>query len=309
VLDTLVIGERRPVQVILQIRTGPRAGQVFQLRVGQAGRFGRSEWADFPFPEAADLADEQFLVDCRTANCTLRNLADEPGTTVNGAAVDEVELASGDVVAAGSVEFVVYVDGAEHADSAGSSVTPAAAPAPPRTPADLAALLALSDPARELAATTGDERALLDALVEAEHFDDAVRLTAFLLDKPAAVRWAADGVRSVQGPRLAPADLAALDAAVAWADDPTDEHRRAANAAAEATDYSTGAAWVALAAFWSEGSLAPAGLPAAPPGETLCCQGVTGALMIAATSGAPLDAADRYRTFLATGREKLDAAE
>jgi len=82
-----------------------------------------------------------------------------------------------------------------------------------------------------------------------------------------------------------------------------EEDRRAAGATAEATEFNGPPSWAALAAFWSGGSLAPPELPEVPPGEALTAQAITGALMMAATHGDPLKAADRYRGFLEEGKK------
>ena len=55
------------------------------------------------------------------------------------------------------------------------------------------------------------------------------------------------------------------------------------------------------AAFWSGGSLAPANVPAVPPGETLTAQAAAGAAMSAAALTEPAKAAEKHRKFLALG--------
>lgn len=291
------------MNVVLQVRSGPSAGRVFQLRGGQAGRFGSSEWADFPLPEATDLAAEHFALECSSRDCRLQSLG-EAETLVNGDPVNEATLAHGDVVSAGGVEFVLYVEGAT--TTAAETAEPVESPAPaidvPAGPVELCERLGLSSEAPAIAAETAGVPEFIEALVAADLFDDAVRVTAHDLGIPASLTWAADCVRDGHGAGLGPADVAALEAATAWIDDPSEEHRQAANAAAEATDYSTGAPWVALAAAWSEGSLAPAGLPDAPPPPDLSLQGIAGAIALAATSGPPAESADRYRRFLTAAR-------
>ena len=54
-----------------------------------------------------------------------------------------------------------------------------------------------------------------------------------------------------------------------------------------------------MAAFWSGGSIVPAELNAVPPDDKLTGQAVTSSLMIAAVSGDPTKAKERYRSFLA----------
>jgi hypothetical protein len=100
--------------------------------------------------------------------------------------------------------------------------------------------------------------------------------------------------------------VAALEAADKWVADPSEDHRRAAGKAAEQVGHSTPAGCVALAAFWSGGSLPPTDVPAVAPGDHLTARGVIGALMLAAVLKEPEKAQERYRQFLAQGIELAD---
>ncbi|SPE38312.1 Putative secreted protein (fragment) [Candidatus Sulfopaludibacter sp. SbA3] len=86
-----------------------------------------------------------------------------------------------------------------------------------------------------------------------------------------------------------------------WISQPTDEHRRAAHAAAEAAQFSTPAGCAGLAAFFSGGSLAPPDSPAVPPGEFLTAKAVSGAVIFAAVSNEPAKAPEKFKQFLAQG--------
>lgn len=299
------------MQVVLRVRNGPRAGQIFQLRTGQRATFGRSDWADFPLPEV-DLADEQFALESTPHAVTLRHVGgDDHETAVNGSPIDETSLATGDVVSAGGLELAVQIVGEAVEPPPAIVATPAAsqdateskAAAGPRGPVELAGLLELSDAAKATAGDVSEPIEYLDALVAGEQFQDAITLAAFLLGGPEAVAWGAECLRAVIGDSIAPADAAALTAAETWAGDPTDENRRAARDVAEATDYSTGATWIALAAFWSGGSLADADLPEVAPDEALFTRGLTGGLTMTATNDP--QPVERYRAFLESARTRL----
>ena len=93
--------------------------------------------------------------------------------------------------------------------------------------------------------------------------------------------------------------VAALVAAETWVRKPTDENRRAAMAAAQATNFQAPAAWAAVAAFWSGGSMAPAGLPEVPPGAHLTGVAVAGAVTLAAVQTDPQKADEKRKTFMA----------
>ncbi|QDT14251.1 FHA domain-containing protein [Alienimonas californiensis] len=140
--------------------------------------------------------------------------------------------------------------------------------------------------------------AVLEQLAELDP-EEGLKFLAAALPPRTAVRWAADCVKSVANPTgdAGPRDEAALAAALAWADDPTEENRRACEAAAEALKHQTAAAWCATAAFFSHGSLGPphTAVVLAPP--NLSAVAVNAAVTLAAVAD-PAAAADRRRAFL-----------
>ena len=89
----------------------------------------------------------------------------------------------------------------------------------------------------------------------------------------------------------------------AWVLDPTDENRRAALGAAETADTKLPACWLARAAGWSGGSLAPPGMAVVPPHEHLTAQALVGALLLAAVFRDPAKSADNYRLFIERGKQ------
>jgi len=133
-------------------------------------------------------------------------------------------------------------------------------------------------------------------------FPRATQFLAAALPKREAVWWACLCVRQLAAPGGPPAE-AALRAAERWAGDPTDEHRRAAFAAAEAAGVGTAAGCAALAAFLSGGSLGPPTVAEVPPAEHLTASAVAGAVTLAAVGAQPERAAERYQTFFALGTE------
>jgi hypothetical protein len=134
----------------------------------------------------------------------------------------------------------------------------------------------------------------LNTLLGATDLNPAVQFLAFALPPREAVWWACVCARDqLQNPVPEPL-LAAVAAAEAWVRKPSDELRRSAMTCAQATDLKTPAAWAAVAAFWSGGSLAPENLPevAAPP--HLVGSAVASAVMLAAVGSGP-KLADRKR--------------
>jgi hypothetical protein len=303
------------MQLLLKVTAGPHTGQKVLLRSGQVARVGRTEWADFSFPRDGQLADVHFAVRCDLNSAQVRSLAVDVPLLVNEQQVREAALQAGDTIKAGKSTFVVAFDGQEAAKtmSAAAGLGGAEAgvatgdgqPAGPGKKAEPTALeiaeeLELAGEPAAIAKTVATGPDLVAALAAAEMFAKAVRVQAHILPKRHAVWWGVNAVRELALADFPPTETAAVDAAAEWVIDPSESRRRDAEAAAGATKYSGPGSWLAMAAFWSGGSLAAPHLPEVPPDDKLTGQGVTNSLMIAATYQAPLLAKSRYRAMLAT---------
>lgn len=166
--------------------------------------------------------------------------------------------------------------------------------------AEVATQNPLGEEANRLLNDTLNPKEYLDLLIEKGYLLDAIHFLAHALPKREAVWWACLCCRQgcVDPPEL---DLSALQAAEKWVIDPSEDHRRAAMRAAETAEFSTAAACAAVAAFWSEGSMAPPELPAVPPGEQLTGHGAAGAVLLAAVASEPEKAAEKHGAFLQLG--------
>lgn len=298
--------------VILRAVSGPGEGVQFFVRRGQNARIGRTEWADFSVPGDGAMSDVHFAVVCGPRDCRLRAMG-PVATLVNGTPVRETELRTGDRVTAGATTFAVQIEGAEVESEPGVAEPtvgsePAAAVASGASSGPTAGAycrnLELSDDARPLLDPDVPPEQYLDRLVARELFPDALRFMAAWLPKPEAVRWACDCVQRLLGAQLTPGEQRAFDAALGWAAEPSEENRRLAEHAAEANQYNGPASWLALGAFWSDGSLAPPDLPAAPPPAGLTAQALAAALVLAAARADPRRINDHCRGFLQPGRER-----
>src|SRR5207237_10478430 len=98
-------------------------------------------------------------------------------------------------------------------------------------------------------------RAFFDLLVQHEQFGDAVRFLAHALPKRAAIWWGCLCLWDMCWPEPAEVVEAAVRAAVQWVLDPSEPHRRAAEKAGRAAGFQTAAGCLAMAAFWSRGSM------------------------------------------------------
>ncbi len=157
----------------------------------------------------------------------------------------------------------------------------------------------LSPEAQALPRTTPPEQ-FLTALMVAGLTPDAVRFLSQALPKREGVWWACLAARAAaEAAPARPIDLEALAAAETWVFKPTEEHRRAAMDKAQAAEFSTPAAWAAVGAFWSTGSMAPPGQPVVPPAPYLAGRAIAGAVMLAAAQGEATLAPTRYARFIA----------
>jgi hypothetical protein len=133
----------------------------------------------------------------------------------------------------------------------------------------------------DVGATPSDEPSLgfLRALVAKEAWGPSVSFCAYLLPRREAVWWGCQSLRRIQ-PQRSPRDTEAIDAAEDWVREPDDERRLAALSLGQQSDYGAPATWMALAAGWSGGSVAPgfANAPA-PPYQT--ARSIRAGLMIA----------------------------
>ena len=155
----------------------------------------------------------------------------------------------------------------------------------------------------------------LTELLTMKAFNEAVQFLAFALPPREAVWWACLCARSVLLEPAPPLFLAAVEAAEAWVRRPTDENRRVAMVRAQATKFDAPAAWAAVGAFWSGGSLAPAELPVVPVPAHLAGIAVAGAVTLAAVQTEPERADLKRERYLAAaidianggpGRDKLN---
>jgi hypothetical protein len=269
--------------------------------------------------------------------CELKDLNSANGTWRNDKRVAESLLSSGDQFKAGKATFRLVID-----DGTGTippmaletvhetHVDPAQSPIP-----SLLTSLSATNTAESLFATglaithaaqlpgtaqiSDEGRAMLvddmpvpqfiELLASREAYLDALRVVAHSVAKRSAVDWACRCVRSAVGDDLNATDEAAIKAAEAWAADPSEEHRRQAEAAAEAAEHKTPGAWTAMAAFWSSGSMAPPAAPVVPPPDHLTAHAAAGAVMLAAVAKQPEKAPEKYQTFLQIGQEIMNGKQ
>ena len=160
-------------------------------------------------------------------------------------------------------------------------------------PAELMRDMPLSDDAAPLLARARNPRDLIDLLLAAGRTTDALRVLLRALPKRYAIAFVCDCIRRDAGiTPLSPVDAACLASAEAWLVDDSDAKRRDAGERAEAAGRSSPSAWVAAAAGWSGGSLAPRGYTEVAPPPHLYAVACYAAMM-ALVAGDPASAKAR----------------
>jgi hypothetical protein len=141
-------------------------------------------------------------------------------------------------------------------------------------------------------------------LLEGGDTQDALKLLARLLPKRYAVAWACQCARDLPLPLE---DKAGASLAEQWVREPDEPHRRAAFEFANAGGYRTIGAWLAAAAGWSGGSLAPASqaTPVAPAEHLTACAVVAAINLMAALEPERFD--QRRAQFMARAISLLGA--
>jgi hypothetical protein len=125
------------------------------------------------------------------------------------------------------------------------------------------------------------EKTAVQTLLDAGETQDGLKLLARLLPKPYAVAWLCQCARDEP---LDVEDKAGASLAEAWLRDPSEDRRRAAFEFSNAGGYKTLGTWLAAAAGWSGGSLAPASQETpVPPAEHLTACAVVAAVNMMAS--------------------------
>ncbi len=165
----------------------------------------------------------------------------------------------------------------------------------------LARASGVSDEAQALLREDDAPHGYVTRLIEDGFPKDAVKLLGAMLPPREAIWWAWTCSRKAAGDEAPPEVTAALAAIEKWLREPTDANRRAAMDAGEEADLSTPAGCVALATFFSGGSIAPPEVePVAPPpfvaGKTLAT-----AIILSAVIDEPEKAPEKLQGFLDQG--------
>ncbi|MBV8572660.1 MAG: hypothetical protein JO319_18725 [Acidobacteriaceae bacterium] len=173
--------------------------------------------------------------------------------------------------------------------------------------AELLANAELSEGAQKLFRSDLTPAAYLAGLSNAGLFPDAVKFTAQVLGAKKSVAWAAACVRELGAENgQTEQQKAALAAAQQWLTEANDEARRAAQKAAELAKISTPEGCVAIAAFFSEGSIAPPHVQSVPPPPNVAAKIAAGGILLAVIKE-PKMAVERFERCLQLGLKEIPA--
>lgn len=290
------------MRIAIIAKTGPAAGRRIVLRGGQVARIGRTEWADFAFPEDPAMAEIHFAVHCGVHSAMIQALAVDRETRVNGSAMEKGILHHGDLVDAGSSQFIIIVeDVAITADASrqeGSSSAAVSESSNEHETREIAEYIGLSEAGIELARTSLDPTRFGNVLVQSSMLLDALRWYSHTMPKPKAVLWACRCVEANMQSAADPVQRAAYRAALQWANDPNETNRSNAALLAEASRYEGVGGMLAAAVGWSGGSLGPSNQPDIPPDDRLTGRCVCSTLIVADSLENPADSPKRLLGFI-----------
>lgn len=164
------------------------------------------------------------------------------------------------------------------------------------SPSEILERAELSDDAKKIFREEVSSEQYISSLSGANLFSDAVKYRAHSLPPRSCIEWSVSSIRQLQ-PKPGPPEEQALQAIEKWIAEPNDANRRLCKTLAEQAPLSTAAGCAAMAVFFAEGSIAPAGRDDVPPPPNLTGK-IAASGIILAVVGDPANAAERYRTSL-----------
>lgn len=204
------------------------------------------------------MADVHFQIAVDNRQILLSHLDANATTLVDGNQVQQQPLVHGNRIEFGQTIIEVMVEAIADEPAAEEPDVPAVEDvAPTLDLVQRGKTLEFSPAALELAEQTDDPQSLLAELKKGKHWNEAIRLQASLLSEPQAVLWIAGVIKSLAEIKLPEDQQVALETARDWAQDPTEERRRHCEQQAEKLRHEGIGGLLALAVFFSGGSIAP----------------------------------------------------
>ncbi len=163
--------------------------------------------------------------------------------------------------------------------------------------------LELSEVAQNLLAQAVSPSAYIRALRDQGLCGDAIRALPHLLPARTAIWWGSLCVWDAQRDSTDPRRHLAMEAVVQWTQLPSETNRRTCEHFGRLLGLGVSTGALAMAVFWSGGSMSAPDLPHVDPPPALAAQVIGGTVQLAAVERDAVHYLDRYRQFLALGLE------
>jgi len=167
----------------------------------------------------------------------------------------------------------------------------------------------LSSPALALVQENSTHSDYLDSLEKKELYKDAIRFLAFKMEVNAGVKWGCKCIRELQPPEKKSEKDEPLEASEQWVKTPGDPTRWAAKEAAGKPNVRGASKMLAMAVFFSGGSIAPPQAPETPPPPNLAQKMIASSVDVNVLSHEPAKATERYKRSLALAKEAEQPAK
>jgi pSer/pThr/pTyr-binding forkhead associated (FHA) protein len=97
------------MRLILEVLTGPKAGEKITAQAGQVVRIGRTAKAAVAIDDTF-MSGQHFAIECVGGACGVRDLESRNGTQLNDERITRAVLRDGDRIHAGKTDFLVHIE-------------------------------------------------------------------------------------------------------------------------------------------------------------------------------------------------------
>lgn len=175
------------------------------------------------------------------------------------------------------------------------------------TTPDLVKSAELSEEAQALLRPDLSPSKYIDVLTENKLYKDAIKFLAHGLPIQLTIKWGCACVDELSSPGNKKSGEKCLDAAKTWVASPSDDNRRKAKAASDEVKEPAAEYLIALAVFYSGGSITPLGAQETPPPPFFGNRMAANSIQIAVLSDDPPKKEQRFKRALDIGRDLVRA--
>ncbi|MDM4014754.1 FHA domain-containing protein [Roseiconus lacunae] len=255
------------MKLIIHVVSGPARGKKIAIQNGERARFGSNAAADVYLADP-EMAEIHFEVVFQGEEPQLQALDDTAPTLVNDKPVLKSTVVNGDQISAGQSRMSVSIPSAKEPEFE-ADPDPESKSSPEPTPPsidELISTLDLDDDAVVLAGQSDSIEKLIDHLIEAGFYADAVKVLAAFLPIHESIRWAYRVIQSKPIETWKSAEKSAASIVETWLNDDSEVNRQSAMSIAEELEHDGPLGFLAAAVAWSGGSMVDDSFaPVAPP--------------------------------------------